>query len=369
MIEIKNLSLNIGNFSLKDLNASIQDKEYFVILGPSGAGKTVFIECIAGLHKAKTGQVWVDKTNITNFLPEERGVGYVPQDYVLFPFLNVRENITFGLKRGKYNKIDTQKRMTTLADLLGIAHLLDRDTRTLSGGEKQRVALARALAPSPKLLLLDEPLSSLDVQTSKYLRLELRRIHQELGVTTIHITHNHMEAEELADHIAVMCDGKIEQIGKPQDIFFSPATDAVCSFVGSLNILNCDSYRQLVPGLVEVDCGGIHIVIPHDEEPMQKIAISPRDVYIYDSVPPGPSVNRFKGVVSSIDSNTTVAKLDVKVGSVNIKAEMPSELAREMNMIIGKEVYLILKLRRLKVLGSKNSQSSQQFEWYYQEII
>ena len=188
-------------------------------------------------------------------------------------------------------------------------------------------------------------------------------------MTTIHITHNHMEAEELADRIAIMCQGKIEQVGKPQDIFFSPASEAVCNFIGSLNIFDCVSFRQLVPGLVEVECGGIHIVIPHDDDPMQKIAISPRDVYVYDSVPPGPSVNRFKGIITLIDLNNTVAKLHVKVGDLNIKAEMPRALAKEMNMIIGKEVYLILKLHRLKVLGNKNNKSHQQFEWYYQEII
>jgi molybdate/tungstate transport system ATP-binding protein len=369
MIEIKKLSISFENFCLKDLSLTILDKEYFVILGPSGAGKTIFMECIAGIHKVKKGEVWIDNINVTRSLPEERGIGYVPQDYVLFPFLNVRDNIIFGLRRDKHTKLEIQKKLLSLADLLGITHLLDRDTRTLSGGEKQRVALARALAPSPRMLLLDEPLSSLDVQTSKYLRLELRRIHQELGVTTIHVTHNHMEAEELADRIAIMCDGSIEQVGKPHDIFFSPATDSVCSFVGSLNILECSSCRQLVPGLVEVESGGIHIVIPHDEGPIQKIAISPRDVYVYDSLPPGSSVNRFKGVISLIDYSTTVAKLDVKVGSLNIQADMPSELAKEMKLIIGAEVYLILKLRRLKVLGNKNNKSKEQFEWYYQEII
>ena len=236
----------------------------------------------------------------------------------------------------------------TLADLLGITHLLDRDTRSLSGGEKQRVALARALAPAPRILLLDEPLSSLDVQTSKYLRLELRRIHQELGVTTIHITHNHMEAEELADRMAIMSGGKIEQVGKPQDIFFSPQTEAVSNFIGSLNILDCDSCRQLVPGLMEVDCGGMHIILPHDEGMMQKIAISPRDVYVSDVLPPGPSVNRYKGIITAIDYSTTMAKLEVKVGDNSIKAEMPGELAKEMNLIIGKEVYLILKIEKAK---------------------
>lgn len=369
MIEIKNLSINIGDFSLKDLNVTIQDKEYFVVLGPSGAGKTVFIECLAGIHKLRKGEIWADRINITRLTPEERGVGYVPQDYVLFPFLNVQENIIFGLKRKNCGKLEIQKRMQTMADLLGISHLLERDIRALSGGEKQRVALARALAPMPRLLLMDEPLSSLDVQTSKYLRLELRRIHQELGVTTIHITHNHMEAEELADRLAIMSQGRIEQVGKPQEIFFSPATPAVSNFIGSLNILNCDSCRQLVPGLMEVECHGMKIILPHDEGIMQKIAISPRDVYVSDILPPGPSVNRYKGIIETIVYGTTMATIEVKIGDAEIKAEMPSELAREMDLLIGKEVYLILKLRRLKVLGSKDTVAPEQYEWYYQEII
>jgi ABC-type Fe3+/spermidine/putrescine transport system ATPase subunit len=354
---------------LQELDLTIQDKEYFVILGPSGAGKTVFMECLAGIHKIRKGKIIIDHVNVARLTPEERRLGYVPQDYVLFPFLNVRDNITFGLKRRKCNKLDIQRRMLALADLLGITHLLERDTRSLSGGEKQRVALARALAPAPRILLLDEPLSSLDVQTAKYLRLELRRIHQELGVTTIHITHNHEEAEELADRIAIMSSGKIEQVGEPQDVFFSPENEAVSSFVGSLNILNCDSCRQLVPGLMEVDCSGIHIIIPHDEGILRKIAISPRDVYVSDVLPPGPSVNRYKGVITGIDYNTTMAKIELKIGTTGIKAEMPYDLAKEMDLTIGKEVYIILKLRRLKVLGSQQAITPEKFEWYYQEII
>ena len=369
MIQIKNLSLHIGEFFLHDLNVTIRDREYFVVLGPSGAGKTVFMECLAGIHRVKKGEIWIDAANVTRLAPEERGIGYVPQDYVLFPFLTVQENIVFGLKRRQYSKLEIQKRLLALADLLGITHLLNRDTRSLSGGEKQRVALARALAPAPRILLLDEPLSSLDIQTSKYLRLELRKIHQELKVTTLHITHNHMEAEELADRMAIMSGGRIEQIGQPRDIFFAPETEAVSSFIGSLNILDCDACRQLVPGLIEVDCGGMHVILPHDEGMMRKIAISPRDVYVSDVMPPGPSVNRYKGLVSAIDYNNTMAKLEVKIGNNFIKAEMPGELAKEMHLIIGKEVYLILRLRRLKVLGNKESGSPDHYEWYYQEII
>jgi ABC-type sugar transport system ATPase subunit len=368
MIEIKGLSIHVGEFALKDLSVTIQDKEYFVILGPSGAGKTVFIECLAGLHKIRSGRIRLNQQDITRLSPEERGLGYVPQDYVLFPFLNVRENILFGLKQKKVAFSVGQKRMKDLAELLGISHLLERNPRTLSGGEKQRTALARALAPAPQILLLDEPLSSLDVQTSKYLRLELRRIHQEMGVTTIHITHNHTEAEELADHMAVMVEGRIEQMGRPHEIFFAPATPAVSDFVGSLTILNCISSRQLVPGLMEVDCGGMQIILPHDEGAIQKIAISPRDVLVSDILPAG-SVNRFKGQIIALDLNTTTAKIDVKVGTNTIKAEMPEELAHEMSLSIGKEVFIILKLRRLKVMDNRENSSAEAYKWYYQEII
>jgi ABC-type sugar transport system ATPase subunit len=369
MIEVKNLYMQLGDFSLKDLNLTIEDKEYFIVLGPSGAGKTVFLECLAGLHRIKKGQIWIDGSDVTYLSPEQRKIGYVPQDYVLFPFLNVAENIQFGLKRGKYDRRDIQKRVLSLADLLGINYLLDRDTYSLSGGERQRVALARALATSPRILLMDEPLSALDVQTSKYLRLELRRLHQELGVTTIHITHNHLEAEELADRMAIMSSGEIVQVGHPDDIFFSPQSDVVTNFTGSLNLLKCDSCRELVPGLLEVNCSGMKIVIPHDEGDLRKIAISPRDIYISDVLPPGSSVNRYKGVISNIEANTNMATISIKVDKINLKAEMPVELSREMNLIIGKEIYLILKLRRLKVLKSKDNKEPDEYNWYYQEII
>jgi ABC-type sugar transport system ATPase subunit len=361
MIEIENLSISVGDFALQDLSLNVQDREYFVILGPSGAGKTVLIECLAGIHKIKKGEIRFDHNNVTRLSPEERNIGYVPQDYVLFPFLNVRENILFGLKRDKRRQSGARQRMLMLAELLGITHLLERQTQTLSGGEKQRVALARALATSPGILLMDEPLSALDVQTSNYLRLELRRIHRELAVTTIHITHNHSEAEELADRIAVMNEGKIEQVGKPHEIFFSPGTAAVSDFIGSLNILHCNSCRQLTPGLMEVDCGGLRIVIPHDEGPMEKIAISPRDVYVSDIQPPGPAVNRYQGIITGTDIASTITKLKVQVGEVNINAEIHSNLAREMGLVNGKEVYLILKLRRLRVLGDTTGMASDRY--------
>jgi len=355
MIEIKNLSIHLGNFSLSDINLTIGDKEYFVILGPTGAGKTILIECIAGLHRINKGEIWIDENNMTGLPPEDRAVGYVPQDYVLFPFLNVVENIAFGLRPTKYSRNEIKERVETLSSLLGISDLLNRDTRCLSGGEKQRVALARALAPSPKVLLLDEPLGSLDLQTAKYLRLELRRFHQELGVTTLHITHNQTEAEEIADRIGILNMGRLEQVGSPEEVFFYPRNEIVSDFIGAPNILDCDYCHNLGQGLMEVNCGGLNIILPHDGNMVRRITLFPRDIYISNTKPPGPRVNRFKGVITSIKSSGATVRLEVKVGENALLAEMPHHIFEDMDLTVGKEVFLILKLRRIKVYENKDS--------------
>lgn len=353
MIKIKDLSIDLGEFHLKNINLSISDREYFIILGPTGAGKTVLLECLAGLHRIKQGEIWVDGNEITYLTPEERNIGYVPQDYVLFPFLKVADNIAFGLRQAKYSKNEIQERVRTLANLMAIAHLLNRDTRSLSGGEKQRVALARALALSPKILLLDEPLSSLDLQTAKYLRLELRRIHNQLGVATIHITHDQTEAEEIADRVGILNMGRLEQVGEPGEVFFYPKNEIVSDFIGSPNILECDHCHCLGQGLTEVDCGGLRIVLPHDGNPVQRISLFPRDIYISDTKPPGPEVNRFKGTITEIKPYGTTVRLGVKVGINTLYAEMPRDIFKDMDLAVGKEVFLILKLRKIKAYECK----------------
>lgn len=348
MIELKGLSMDLGEFHLRRINLSIGDQEYFIILGPTGAGKTVLVECIAGLHKIKQGEVWIDGRNVTPLTPEERHIGYVPQDYVLFPFLNVADNIAFSLKEAKYPPPQIKRRVEYLANLTGITHLLGRDTRSLSGGEKQRVALARALALAPQILLLDEPLSSLDIQTARYLRLMLRRIHDELGITTIHITHNQIEAEEIADRIGVMNCGMLEQVGYPEEIFFYPGTDAVSSLIGSPNILECKCCTSLGQGLMEVDCSGLRIILPHDGNSVQRIAIFPRDIYLSVTPPPGPHINRYRGTITDIKPSATSQIISVEVARHNLLAEVPHDIAKEMELGVGKEVYLILKMKRIR---------------------
>jgi molybdate/tungstate transport system ATP-binding protein len=349
MIEVKDLSLTMGDFSLKDINLKINDAEYFVVLGPTGAGKTVLLECLAGLHRIKNGEIWRDGQEITHLTPEERNLGYVPQDYVLFPFLRVAENIAFGLKQAKQQRDNVKKRVATIAELMGISHLMRRDIRSLSGGEKQRVALARALAPSPGILLLDEPLGALDQRTAKSLRLELRRVHRELGITTVHITHDLMEAMEMADRVAVIQDGRVEQVAEPERMLFYPEGETVADFIGGPNILDCDSCRSTGQGIMEVDCGGLKLIVPHEGKSIRKVAILPRHIYVAEEKPPGRGVNGFTGTINDIKYARNTVRLWIEVGGKTLVAELPYYIFQDMDIATGKEVYLILRMRRIRV--------------------
>jgi len=286
---------------------------------------------------------------VTSLPPEKREVGYVPQDYVLFPFLDVKENIIFGLREKDLPEKEMEGKVEPLADLLGISHLLNRHVQTLSGGEKQRVSLARALAISPKVLLLDEPLSSLDVRTSKYLRLELKRFHKELGVTTIHVTHNLMEAEEMGDRIAILHMSRLEQVGTPDELFFYPQSEIVSDFAGTPNILDCEQCKSLNHGLMEAVCGGIPIVLPYQADGIKKIALFPGDIDVSLSKPPESETNCLRGIVAGIELFSSLIRLRVKVGKNVLLTELPGDRFRSMNIGVGQEIFLLLKMRRLRV--------------------
>jgi ABC-type sulfate/molybdate transport systems ATPase subunit len=247
----------------------------------------------------------------------------------------------------------TQARVKQLLKMMKIEHLASRYPRDLSGGEKQRAALARALAPSPRVLLLDEPLSSLDLPTTKYLRTELRQLQQRLGITTVYVTHDLQEAEEMADRIAVLQDGQLEQAGKPEEVFFYPQNERVSDFIGAPNILDCDYCRRLGRGVMEVGCGGLTIIVPHIGNTVKRIAIFPHDIHISETKPVGPAVNRFKGTVTSVDPTQEAVRIGLKVGAKEISARIPHHIFEDMSLAAGKEVFVIFKLRRIRVYEDK----------------
>jgi len=339
---------NICQYICHDVNLEIFNKELLVLLGPNGAGKTTLLNIIAGLTDYE-GSVLFDSVPVDKLPASKREVGYLFQDLVLFPHLDVASNIAYGLSTQKQPPSKVEARVEELLQIMKLKHLSSRYPKHLSGGEKQRVALARALAPSPKVLLLDEPLSSLDAQTAKYLRIELKQLQKDLGITTIYVTHDLMEAEEMADRIAVIQNGQVEQVATPEEVFFYPESERVSDFIGAPNILDCDYCHTLGYGVMEVSCGGLRIILPHDGNSVHRIALFPRDIYISETKPLGPEVNRFRGTITSIKSFDAMVRLEVKVGEKTLLTEMPHHIFEDLDLTVGKEVFLIVKLRRIRV--------------------
>ena len=232
-LKIHNLSSNTSGFSLKNINLEIQKNEYFVLLGQSGSGKTMLLETIAGLNQC-SGNIIFKGNDISLVATEKREIGFVYQDFALFPNLNVEENIRFSQK---YKEIkDEDKLFKDIVSFLKLEHLLKRETQDLSGGEKQRVAIARALFSRPKILLLDEPLSAIDPTFRNSIMKSLKEIHRRYDVITIHVTHNFREASYLADKIAIIMDGEIKQVGDAKDVLNHPTNIEVAKFLGFKNI-------------------------------------------------------------------------------------------------------------------------------------
>ncbi|MFC5365408.1 ABC transporter ATP-binding protein [Salinirubrum litoreum] len=221
------------------IDVEISDGEFFTLVGPSGCGKTTTLRLLAGFEEPTAGDVRFDGEVMTGVPPEDRGVGVVFQNYALFPHLSVRENVAYGLKfHDPPGGVSADERVADLLDLVDLSGLGDRDPGALSGGQQQRVALARALAPGPRLLLLDEPMSALDAQLRERLRLQVKEIQSELGITTVYVTHDQEEALSVSDRVAVLRDGRVEQVGAPREVYRQPATRFVASFVGDNNLFD-----------------------------------------------------------------------------------------------------------------------------------
>src|SRR5512141_1365968 len=223
--------------AVEDFTLAVDKGEFVSFLGPSGCGKTTTLRMIAGFERPTAGRIAVDGADITWRPPNQRNVGMVFQSYALFPNMTVADNVGFGLRVRKRSKDQIRRRVDELLTLINLPDKGDRYPWQLSGGQQQRVALARALAFEPEVLLLDEPLSALDAKIRVALRLEIRQIQRQLGITTVYVTHDQEEALSLSDRVVVMSEGRIEQVGKPFEIYNFPSTPFVASFVGTLNLL------------------------------------------------------------------------------------------------------------------------------------
>src|SRR5919202_3011106 len=219
--------------AVEDVTFEVPDGQFWVLVGPSGCGKSTILQAIAGLESVSDGNLYIGDVLVNHVPARQRDVAMVFQNYALYPHMTVAENLSFGLRMRKADKATIERQVEKVARALDIFHLLDRKPKQLSGGQQQRVALGRAIAREPKVFLLDEPLSNLDAQLRDDTRVQLKQLHQQLGITTIYVTHDQVEAMTLADQIVVLDRGRIQQIGEPQDIYAQPANRMVAMFLGN----------------------------------------------------------------------------------------------------------------------------------------
>ena len=219
--------------AVRGIDLNIKDNEFVILVGPSGCGKSTVLRMIAGLEEVTKGEIYIGENLVNDVPPKDRDIAMVFQSYALYPHMTVFENMSFGLRLRKFSKEDIKKRVEEAGKVLGISELLGRRPRQLSGGQRQRVAMGRAIVRNPKVFLFDEPLSNLDAKMRGQMRIEIKRVHQHLKTTTIYVTHDQVEAMTLADRVVVMKDGKIEQIGTPDEIYNFPKTGFVAGFIGS----------------------------------------------------------------------------------------------------------------------------------------
>lgn len=347
MIKIKNLSKDWKEFKIKNIDLEIEQGEYFVVLGPSGSGKTMLLELIAGVWYSDYGKIYMNNQEVTLLPPEQRGVGFVYQNYMLFPHKTVFENIAFGLNIRKLNKEDIKNKVEEMMHLFGISHLAHRMPRTLSGGEQQRTALARALIIYPKVLLMDEPLSALDRNTKEELILELKKVHEKFDTTIIHVTHNFDEALSLADRIAIMKDGQISQVGSTTEIFRHPADKFVADFVCSDNIIEGNAKND-GGKLTIIDTGNISIYSTEPKWGHVHITVRPEDIILSLKKLETSARNVFKGKIIGIVDNGALIKLTVDVGEP-IVVFLTRQSFLDMELNIGKSVWTYFKATAVHV--------------------
>lgn len=246
-ITIKNIEKYFGkNKILDNININIEKGEFVSLLGPSGCGKTTLLRIISGLESKNSGEIYVEDKDISKVSPAKRNIGIVFQNYVLFPNLTVYENIAYGLVNKKIEKEEIEKRVNDILDKIDLKHIKHKYPRQLSGGQQQRVALARAVVLSPKILLLDEPLSALDAKVREALRKEIKALQKDLEITTIMVTHDQEEALTMSDKIVVMNQGEIMQIGSPEEVYKNPANKFTADFIGAINIIEKNNAKKII---------------------------------------------------------------------------------------------------------------------------
>jgi molybdate/tungstate transport system ATP-binding protein len=346
-LKVENLSKAWRGFKLNKINLTVAQGEYFILLGPTGAGKTLLLETIMGFHPPDTGRVLLDGVDVTSVPPEKRGIGYVPQTCVLFPHMNVRQNVEFGLKMQRIAGAKRKQIVDKILENIGLTSLAFRSPDTLSGGEKQKVSLARVLATQPRILLLDEPLTGMDAETAKELRGKLKQIHRE-GNTIIHVTHNQAEGFSLGDRMGIIWNGEIVQTGETQELLSNPQSEYVARFLGFENIFTAkfvDSRNSL--SIVRV--GAVELAVSEKiATPECTIAIRPEDIAIIKGKKPANS-NVLEATVTDFLDQGHFVSVFFNAG-LPLEALVTRSAFMEMHIEAGQKVQLAVNPNAIRTI-------------------
>lgn len=340
---------NITNYSCKNINLVLEDGKITVFIGKTGAGKTTLLNVVAGIVPYE-GSVCFDGEAMDRISPSKREVGYLFQSFALFPNLRVSENILFGLKIRGVDERTMKQKLCSMAEMLGIEHILERYPKGLSGGEKQRVAFARALIFEPKILILDEPFSNLDPRTAAILRSEIKHIQRHFQITTLFVTHNQKEAFELADTIVVLNDGRIEQIEKPQKLLFAPANDAVNALLGYPTVLQCEEKTILDYGLIKIKSGTFSLIVASEKNDFSHIAILTRDIRFSKFAFEDSMSNKYEAYIVKIEQCNVFFKITLEVENVLFCVELSKVNWEHLGAKINEKLFIAIPFSAIKVL-------------------
>ncbi len=341
MLELQNIEKTYSGFSLKEISFRVEDGDYFVILGPSGAGKTQILEVLAGLVLPDDGSIHIDGREITWQKIQKRPFGLVFQDLAIFPHLSARDNIRYSLTSRRIRGKTAEKELKELADTLEISHLLDRRPSSLSGGELQRVALARTLARRPRYLLLDEPLASLDVSLRQGLRSLLKRLNGK-GQTMIHVTHDYEEALVLANKIAVLDLGRIIQSGPADHVFHHPESEFMARFTGIKNYFRARLFREQDKQCAELENGQLVRLNTNEPEGKGFVLVRGEDIFITLEKLPTSATNQFFGQITAIHPSPSGFEVLINTGT-SFYVNITRDSLQALELRAGKEVWISFK--------------------------
>jgi len=357
-VEVRNLVKRFGKVvAVNHVSFKVRSGEFFFLLGPSGSGKTTVLRCIAGLEDPDEGDILIDGVRVNDVHPSQRDIAMVFQNYALYPHMTVYDNLAFPLKMRGLPKSEIEKRVRELAELLRIEELLDRKPGQLSGGQQQRVALGRALVRRPKVFLMDEPLSNLDAKLRVYMRAELKRMQKDLGITTIYVTHDQVEAMTMADRIALLNKGVLQQVGTPSEVYHRPANTFVAGFIGSPAMNFFDASVVEEQGKVLLDTGNFRLELPSDiaelvlksGESEVILGVRPEHIKVYMEKQPD-AVPARVFVVEPLGFETII---DFKVDDKVYKARYPKEVYIEP----GTTIYIKFDMENIHIFRKSDGKA------------